>query len=61
MKYSIIVPAYQCEDTIKKTVTSIRGSGLSDYEIILVDDGSTDGTSDLCDQLAEEYLSLIHI
>ncbi len=55
MKYSVIIPAYNCVTTLAKTVSSIQACGLPDYEIILIDDGSTDGTSALCDRLSAEY------
>ena len=54
MKYSVIIPCYKCEATLEKTVTSIQSCGLTDYEIILVDDGSPDSTPALCDRLAAE-------
>lgn len=54
MTFSVIIPCYNCVKTLKTTVDSIRGSGLSDYEILLVDDGSTDGTAELCDRLCRE-------
>lgn len=54
MKYSVIIPAYKCESTLEKTVSSIQSCGLTDFEIILVDDGSPDGTPALCDRLAAE-------
>ena len=54
MKYSVIIPCYKCETTLEKTVSSIQSCGLTDYEIILVDDGSPDGTPALCDRLAAE-------
>lgn len=54
MKYSVIIPCYKCESTIVKTVSSIQVCGLTDFEIILVDDGSPDGTPALCDRLASE-------
>ena len=44
MKYSIIIPAYNCEKTIENTVNSVFTSGLSDFEIIIVNDGSKDNT-----------------
>lgn len=54
MKYSVIVPCYNTASTLEKAVTSIQNSGLTDYEILLVDDGSKDGTPVLCDRLAAE-------
>ena len=55
MKYSVIIPAYQCEFTLERTVNSIQKCGLKNFEIILVDDGSPDGTPALCDRLAEKH------
>lgn len=54
MKYSVIIPCYKCEATLEKTISSIQSCGLTDFEIILVDDGSPDGTPALCDRLAVE-------
>lgn len=55
MTFSVIIPCYNCVKTLKTTVDSICASGISDYEILLVDDGATDGTPELCDQLCREY------
>lgn len=55
MTFSVIIPCYNCVTTLKTTVDSIRESGLSDYEILLVDDGSADSTAELCDRLCREY------
>lgn len=55
MKISVIIPAYNCAQTLCNTIDSILKSGLEDYEIIIVDDGSKDRTADICDQLAAEY------
>lgn len=54
MKYSVIIPCYKCETMLEKTVSSIQLCGLTDFEIILVDDGSPDTTPALCDRLAAE-------
>ncbi len=55
MMISVIIPAYQCADTIENTVNSILLSGLSDFEIIIIDDGSQDGTAEICDRLAKKH------
>lgn len=55
MLISVIIPAYRCADTIENTVNSILVSGLSDFEIIIIDDGSQDGTAERCDSLAEKH------
>lgn len=51
---SILVPVYNCIQTIGKCVSSIRNQSISDWELLLIDDGSTDGSGQLCDQLASE-------
>lgn len=55
MNFSVIIPAYNCEATLRCTVESILRSGLDEYEILLIDDGSTDGTPMLCNQLSAEH------
>lgn len=55
MKYSVIIPAYECADSIESTVNSVLNSGLKDFEIIIVDDGSKDGTADICDNLEKKH------
>lgn len=49
---SIIIPAFNCEKTILNTIESIKKSGINDYEILIVDDGSTDNTASICDGLS---------
>ena len=53
--FSIIIPVYNAENSIKKAIDSILSQTVSNYEIILVDDGSTDSSGKLCDAYAEEY------
>ena len=55
MRFSVVIPAYNCAGTLEGTVDSIRASGLTDLEIILIDDGSTDGTAEVCDGLAGRF------
>ncbi len=50
---SVIVPAYNTEDYIASCVGSILNSTFQDFEILLINDGSTDGTGAVCDALKE--------
>lgn len=52
---SVIVPAYNVEKYLQHCIESIEAQTLTDREIIIVDDGSTDGTGELCDLLAQKY------
>ena len=51
---SVIVPAYNAEKYLVKCVESVRRQTFQDWELLLIDDGSRDGTRALCDQLAAE-------
>lgn len=55
MKISFIVPVYNCKDYLPACVDSIRATGFEDYEIFLIDDGSTDGSGAVCDKLAHRF------
>jgi glycosyltransferase involved in cell wall biosynthesis len=52
-KLSVVIPVYNEVDTIEQIVEAVRGSGVDDLEIILVDDGSTDGTRGVLRQKIE--------
>lgn len=52
---SIIVPVYNVERYLPMCLESIVQQHLSDYEVIMVDDGSTDGSGAICDVFAERY------
>lgn len=49
---SVIVPAYNVENYIKQCVDSILTQSFTDFELLLVDDGSKDGTGRICDDYA---------
>ncbi|MBD5475657.1 MAG: glycosyltransferase family 2 protein [Lachnospiraceae bacterium] len=53
-KISVIVPVYNSIDCLEKCVRSICAQTYENLEILLIDDGSTDGTDRLCDKLAAE-------
>ena len=50
---SVVVPVYNVEPYLKRCVDSILAQTVTDLEIILVDDGSTDGSGGICDQYGE--------
>ncbi len=58
IKVSVIIPAYQVEDYLIRSVSSVLKQTLQEIEIILVNDGSTDKTANLCDELAQMYPSI---
>lgn len=47
---SVIMPVYNAENTVGKTISSILCQSFRNFELIIVDDGSTDGTSRICGQ-----------
>lgn len=49
---SIIVPVYNAENTIRRCVDSILDQEYTDFELLLVNDGSTDRSGDICDEYA---------
>ena len=51
---SIITPVYQAEKFLKKCVDSILSQSFTDWELLLVDDGSTDKSSEICRTYAEQ-------
>lgn len=52
-KTSVIIPVYNVKDYLYQCVDSVLSQDFRDFEIILVDDGSTDGSSDICDRYAK--------
>lgn len=60
--FSIIIPVYNIEKYLQECVDSLLFQEFKNFEIILVDDGSSDGSGRLCDELAGKYsqISVIH-
>lgn len=59
---SIIIPVFNTKDFLKKCIHSLLLQNFKSFEIILIDDGSTDGTSKLCDELSfeDDRILVIH-
>lgn len=55
MKVSILVPVYNSEKYLRKCLTSLVNQTLEDLEIIVIDDGSTDGSGKIIDEYANKY------
>lgn len=62
MKISVVVPVYNVEKYLERCVKSILDQTHKELEILLVDDGSTDASGSLCDELgrADERIRVIH-
>ena len=61
-KISFVIPVYNCKEHLPACLSAIRAIGAEDYEILLIDDGSTDGSGVLCDELAAHipHIRVIH-
>lgn len=59
---SVVVPVYNVEKYLRECVESVLGQTYGDFELILVDDGSTDSSGELCDQYAlkDDRITVIH-
>ncbi|MEE1092044.1 MAG: glycosyltransferase, partial [Prevotella sp.] len=55
MEISVIIPVYNKADYIEDCVKSLMGQDFADFEVVLVNDGSTDNSGEICDRLAEEH------
>lgn len=62
VKVSVIVPVYQVKQYLDECIQSILEQTERNLEIILVDDGSTDGCAELCDRYARQYemIQVVH-
>lgn len=56
---SIIVPVYNVEKYLDKCITSLQNQTYQDVEILLIDDGSTDKSGDICEHYAEQDSRII--
>lgn len=59
VKYSVVIPLYNKEDCIEKTIKSVLAQTNSDYEIVVIDDGSIDQSADVVKAINDERIRLI--
>jgi glycosyltransferase involved in cell wall biosynthesis len=62
IKFSVIIPVYNAEKYLEFCISSIQKQTYTNFEILLIEDGSTDKSAQLCDELAEkdERIKAIH-
>lgn len=62
IKFSIIVPVYNVELYLEKCINSILNQTYKNYELILIDDGSTDSSGKICDNYIDcnQFIRVIH-
>lgn len=54
MRFSVIIPVYNVEAYLKQCVESVLAQTFTDYELLLVDDGSTDTSGEICDSYSAQ-------
>jgi len=61
-RFSVIVPVYNIEEYISQCITSILEQSFRDFELIIIDDGSTDRSGDICDGFAayDDRIKVLH-
>lgn len=60
MLLSVIIPVYNVVGTLRRCVDSVLAQGIDDMEIIIVDDGSTDGSAVICDECKSPRTLVVH-
>lgn len=54
MKLSVIVPVYNTSKYLDRCISSILNQSFNDFELLLIDDGSTDNSGEICDEYAKK-------
>ena len=61
MFFSVLIPVYQVKKYLRQCIDSVLNQSEQDFEIILVDDGSTDGSGTICDEYANHFPQIIRV
>lgn len=61
MKFSILIPVYNVEQYLRECLDSVIKQSFKDFEVILIDDGSTDNSGKICDEYAKKYPNIIKV
>lgn len=61
MKFSVLIPVYNTEKYLEECLQSVLNQTYQDFEIILVDDGSTDNSGAICDKFQKDYPNKIKV
>lgn len=61
VKYSVIIPVYNAKKTLRRCVDSLLNQNYSDMELILVNDGSSDGSGAICEEYRARYPFVVYI
>ena len=62
LSISVIIPVYNSEKYLEKCIDSILGQTFQDFELLLIDDGSTDSSGEICDRYAvhDSRIKVLH-
>ena len=60
MKLSVVVPVYNSEKYLSRTLDALANQTYRDFEVILIDDGSTDNSAKICKEYSEKYGNFLY-
>ena len=61
LKFSVLIPVYNTEKYLEECLQSVLNQTYQDFEIVIVDDGSTDKSGLICDRYQEQYINQIKV
>ena len=61
IKVSVILPAYNAEQFLADLLDSVVGQTMNNFEVIAINDGSSDGTQEILDRYEKNYPSIFRI